>query len=75
MGTWVRMDVYDEGGQRLQAGYGVEPEGELYHLLFESRGGPKTGPDARNPDYADALELLLARLGQLGATLIDALVD
>jgi hypothetical protein len=46
-------------------------------LLFNSAGGKSSqeGGIARNADYAPGLELVLQRLGQVRATLIDAYVD
>ncbi len=42
---------------------------------MDSRSGPSGSRSPRNPDYNQALTVLLARLGQLNAVLMDALVD
>jgi hypothetical protein len=65
----------DDHGVELDAQYLVEAEGDHLALIMESRSGPSAGQAGRNPDYNQALTLLLARLGTLRATLVDALVD
>ena len=42
---------------------------------MDSRSGPSGSRPPRNPDYNRALTVLLTRLGQLDAVLVDALVD
>ena len=44
-------------------------------VIFQSAGGTKGSPAARNTDYLAGLDLLLQRLAELGATIEDALVD
>lgn len=43
-------------------------------FVVESRGGAKGSNQVRNPDYNEALEVLLERMGALGASLDDALI-
>jgi Domain of unknown function (DUF3883) len=69
------MHLMDDDSVRLDAQYSVEAEGEHLALIMESRSGRPAGQAGRNPDYNHALTLLLARLGALRATLVDALVD
>lgn len=63
-----------DGQQVLNAEYSVETEGNQLALILESSGG---GPPAerRNGDYRRAMLLLLIRLRNLDAILVDALVD
>jgi hypothetical protein len=71
------MRVIDAMGKQLDASCLVESDGGQLVLIMDSRGGGgvRGGRPWRNPDYNDALELLLERLGQMDATLLDALVD
>lgn len=63
------------GGRRLDAAFDVQIVDDVVTLVIESRSGALGGDRARNPDYNEALALLLARLGQRGASLVDAVVD
>jgi hypothetical protein len=64
------MKPIDGNGQELDAIFTVQPADFGAYLIFESRGGGEGGPrPPRNADYAQALELLLGRLGQSGASL------
>ena len=65
------MRVIDGGGHILDAKYFVEPQGGQLALILESR----TGKPPRNADYKPALNILLTRLGALGAVMWDAVVD
>lgn len=65
----------DDRGVMLDAQYSLEAEGEHLALILESRSGRPAGQAGRNAHYNRALTLLLARLGALRGTLIDALVD
>jgi hypothetical protein len=71
------MQLTDATGRRLDANYSVTPQGTGLALVLDSRGGGGTrdGRPGRNADYNQALELLLQRLGLLGATLLNAVVD
>ncbi len=66
--------MVDDRGHELDADYHGEPDGPHIAIILESRSGRKP-PPARNQDYIPAQELLLARLGKLGAVLVDALLD
>lgn len=72
--VWV-VQVLDDDGQTLNAEYAVETDGSRLALIMESRSGTSGARPPRNPDYNQALKLLLRRLGQLNAVLVDALVD
>jgi 5-methylcytosine-specific restriction protein A len=69
------VQVVDDDGQTLDAEYAVETDGSHLALIMESRSGMSGARPPRNPDYNQALKLLLQRLGQLSAVLADALVD
>src|SRR4051794_40992284 len=64
------MKVHDDRGVELDATFAVTRTGTGCVLTFESKG--PGGPDGRNTQYNLGLELLIARLGALGATLDDA---
>lgn len=69
------MLVFDEQGLPLDAHFSVEDRAGQTVIVFESRGGGRDTAISRNQDYNPGLELLLARLGRAGATLLDAYVD
>ncbi|MDB4724710.1 DUF3883 domain-containing protein [Planctomycetota bacterium] len=63
------MKLTDNNGKQLDAEFVLARLGESLVLTLESRGG------GRNNDYRAGLELLLDRLGQLGAVLEDIQVS
>jgi hypothetical protein len=65
----------DDGGERLDAEYTVERDGDQVALVLESASGASSRRPARNTQYRPALELLLKRLKHLDAVLEEALVD
>jgi 5-methylcytosine-specific restriction enzyme A len=69
------VQLLDDDGRRLDAEYLAEPDGSYIALIMESRSGMSGSRPPRNPDYNQALTVLLARLGQLNALLVDAVVD
>ena len=69
------MQLVDDHGQTLDAEYSVEPDGSYLALIMDSRSGMSGSRPPRNPDYNQALTILLERLSQLDAVLVDALVD
>jgi hypothetical protein len=72
------MQVWTANDAPLNATYSVVPDGDVLALIMESRGGGAdiaAGIPGRNADYNEALDLLLARLRQFGATILDGLVD
>ena len=67
--------MFDDRGRELDADYHGEPDGPYIALILGSRSGRNPPQPPRNGDYNPVLELLLARLGKLGAVLVDALLD
>jgi hypothetical protein len=69
--------MVDDRGHPLDADYYGEPDGPYIALILKSRSGSGQNPPqpTRNRDYNPALGLLLARLGELGAVLVDVLLD
>ena len=60
--------VVDSRGHTLDASFSVTGSGNTWEVVFESRGA------GRNPDYSQALEVVLGRLARLEATLVDAIL-
>ncbi len=79
MSGYVSMRVVTEEGRVLDADFTVEaePGSSLLSLVLESGSGSRASTDRvpRNPDYRPALHLLLTRLQQRGAILMEGLVD
>lgn len=73
--TLYYMQVIDSVGKLLDATYLVQRSGNRLDLIMESRSGRSGGNPGRNSDYNPALTLLLERLGDLKATMLDAWVD
>lgn len=69
------MRVIDGSGRLLDASYVVERDIDCLALIMESRSGKSKAGPGRNSEYNDCLNILLTRLGSLGAILLDALVD
>jgi len=69
------MKVHDDNGNELDATFSVEDAGEHLSVVFESKGGTRGSPDARNIDYNQGLELLLARLASLEGVLVDTVIE
>lgn len=71
----LRSQPRSDGGRLIDAAFRIESVlGQPTSVLFESAGGGSGGP-ARNPDYVEGVDVVLARLRELGATLLDAYVD
>src|ERR1051326_3908765 len=70
-----RMKVVEEDGQTRIAEFNVETIDESLTLVLESAGGATKSGNARNQDYVAALRLILERLRDLGAEILDAVVD
>jgi len=66
------MRAYDDAGDLLDAIFFVEPSEGRLHVVLESRAGAGRRGVPRNPDYIAALDTILTRLANLGATLHDA---
>ncbi|MFE4727342.1 hypothetical protein [Microbacterium sp. NPDC056736] len=69
------MRPFSGTGIEVDSEFAVESENDLLAVILESRGGASPGSAQRNPDYNVALDLLLSRLAQLRATVVDAFVD
>jgi hypothetical protein len=69
------MYAQDDDGNRLDAKYEVEPDGDGLALVMASAGGKHGDRPGTNTDYKAALLVLLTRLKDLGAVLDDAFVD
>jgi hypothetical protein len=68
--------VLDPTGAELDATLWVEAhDGRPVSIVFESSGGTRDSPGARNVDYVAGLDLLLARGSQLHLTVVDAYID
>src|SRR5580658_4085426 len=60
----------------LNAHFSLEHSADSFDLILDSWTGPRPdGSPPRNPDYNAALDLLLARLGQIEADLRLGVVD
>lgn len=69
------MRPFSGSGLEVDSEFTVESENDLLAVIIESRGGAPQGSAQRNPDYNVAFDLLLSRLAQLRATVVDAVVD
>lgn len=69
------MKLRDGEGRILDAEWVVEAEGSHLAVIMASRSGGSGGRQPRNPDYNQALTLLLRRLGEMNAVLLAVLVD
>ena len=68
--------VHDSDGLPLAAAFELGlANGELSLVMHSAGGAGQKGGVPRNADYAQGLELLLRRLGQLGGSLTDGYVD
>ncbi|MET8339785.1 hypothetical protein [Streptosporangium canum] len=63
------------GDQALDAEYSVKREDDHFALILASASGPSAGRAGRNTKYKQALALLITRLRERDAILLDALVD
>ncbi len=71
----VAMRVFDEIGTEVNATFHVDGATSPWTICFESRGGSRGAPNARNTQYNLGLEIVLQRLSQLDAILVNAAVD
>jgi len=67
--------TFDPEGKLLDAEISYEASENTETYFVESRGGKKSGPLSRNPDYNDALEFLLRHHQKRNSILEDILVD
>jgi hypothetical protein len=69
------MRATDDSGKVLNAEFFVEEDAGHLALVLNSAGGPTPSGIPRNADYRSVLTLLLDRLREREAVLLDALVD
>lgn len=62
-------------GTELDATFTVSREGDGFAIFFESAGGRKGTPAARNVDYTQGLYQLLVRLYRLQATIVSIALE
>jgi len=74
--TGEKRTVTADDGSPLHATFVVESRaGRATAVVYQSAGGTRGLPSARNVDYLDGLDVLLRRLVNDGVTIEDALVD
>ena len=69
------VQLHDESGAAIDARFTLERIDGVTSLVFHSRGGTRGTASERNTDYAPGLELLLARLTDMGIPVVDGFVD
>jgi len=69
------LKVMDDESRELDATFRIEDLDGTWTILFQSRGGTSGGDDQRNLDYNRGLELVLQRLANADALLLDAAVE
>ncbi|SER17620.1 5-methylcytosine-specific restriction enzyme B [Lentzea xinjiangensis] len=70
------MRATTDDGDVLDAEFEIEPEGDRLVLIMRSMGGRSSSrPNGTNPQYNALLELLLYRLGELGAVVENGIAD
>jgi len=70
----MKVELYGENWKKLDADIYEEQIGSWTEYIIESRGGTRGSKNQRNPDYLDALEKLLALLGDEGCQVRDILL-
>jgi superfamily II DNA or RNA helicase/diadenosine tetraphosphate (Ap4A) HIT family hydrolase/HKD family nuclease len=71
-----RCQPRTDGGRLIDAAFVIETTlGQPISVLFESAGGSSADGPKRNPEYVEGVDVVLARLRDLGATVLDAYVD
>jgi len=76
--TGEGLKITQESGEELDAEFEVEESlyGEPgFDILLRSRSGGRNSPNRRNPDYFEALEVILRRLAAADATILNIEVD
>jgi hypothetical protein len=69
------LRINDESGRSLRSELDVEATESGFDIVLHANGGASRGSPGQNPDYIDALETLLARLGNLNANVDGIWVD
>ena len=70
-----KVDIVNDRGEPVGATCEIARDGARWALTLHSRGGTKGTASERNPGYQAGLRLLLRRLADQGATIVDALLD
>lgn len=72
----MRCSICNDDGTPLEAHFLIKKiTNDEWNVTIESRGGTIGTPNSRNKDYSEGFNLLIQRLGTIGATLLDALLD
>ena len=72
----MRSSIYTDEGTTLDAHFLIKRiSSNDWKVTIESRGGKIGSANSRNADYSKGFQLLFQRLGKIGATLDDAIVD
>jgi hypothetical protein len=74
-GTRRGVPLYRDDGTELDAHFYVDWDDIRNSVVFESRGGKKGTPHAKNVDYAEGLRLVLERLGRRRFVMQGVLLD
>lgn len=69
------MKLTDDTGRELDAEFEVELTGDGAEIVMHARFGGPASPRRQNVDYFEALELLLARLANIRASIRSVAVD
>ena len=69
----MALSLTRDDGTQIKAHLAVFEGAEWIEVVIDSAGG--TGVDAKNPEYAEAIEVLLIRLGNLEAVLIAVVLN
>lgn len=69
------MRINDESGRSLRSELDIEATESGFDIVLHANGGASRGSPGQNPDYIDALETLLARLGKLNANVDGIWID
>jgi hypothetical protein len=69
------VKTLDENGRSLDAEFDIEPHGSGAFIVFHARYGTRGSGREVNIDYLRALEVVLARLSELNATIMAIEVD
>ena len=70
------MKVVGFDGTVLDATFSVQPpEHDVISVVFESSGGHEGGPNPRNLQYRQGLNVLLRRLGLMNAIVLEIRVE
>lgn len=69
------LQVHRDDASPVDAAFRTEWRDSVLCILWESRGGTRGSSQARNTQYSEGLVILLKRLAQLQARVVDIQVD